>query len=960
MAADDLTIRIGAKADQFRAELKKIKKSTAGLEKSLAKTAKISAAAFVGLAAAAGLAVKSFAKFESGFTNVQTLLDKSSFKTKSFTKGIADMKDGLLELGAASGESFEVLNEALFDTVSAGIDAEESIAFLAAATNLAIAGATDTSVAVNGMTSAMNAFGIEADQAIEVSQKFFVAQKAGKTTVAELAQGFGKAGATAAAYGVSLDELLASVSAVTLGGVKTSAAYTGFNAALVSISKPTADAAAEAKRLGIEFNTTALRTQGLEGFLKTLTSANGFTQKSVERLFGSVEAQKVIFALTGAQADAFSKQIVDLADKQKLAATFTAALEVKQKTTEQSMKRLKSASGAVAITIGEQLAPTVNNLATTLTDLVKRFNDLDKEQVQSIVTAAKWVGSILAGIASATAFALAAIKVSAIIASLTAAFGPAALGASALWVALTGPIGIAVAGIAAVAAGAYALFRVFKEPEPAKGIQEINKELDKLKEKEKKLANAAHINRLGQKNLSQIRLEKIQEEIKELEKLKKAGIEATKDFGTGELLLEPKIKDAGGNPVDDIVDGILNGKDAIEIPIRPVPTEGEEGFIGPIQGPDVIAGAAPDEVEDKAADQEAKKLEAARLSEMERVALAKEATDKRIEIARTENQQLLEINKAKSDGLSQQEIDFLMQRQSLDEEFKAAQGISDKTERDLALENLRIKNQTLLAEEMAFNEAKVEQDAINREEKAVLDEELQALSDEQRAALNEEDLKSLQAHVLTKQEVENQEANTKLKTQINERNQFKKDELKFGTEVAEAKKFFNSQEVQGVKSTAGQLAALSQSKNSKLKAIGKAAASVNAAIATSEGAIKAYTSLAGIPIVGPALGAAAAGALIVFGVEQQANIARMQRGGIVPNGQGGLRDRVPALLQPGELVVPSGITPDFLQANGRPEVDSETGTGGGIERVEIGFTDNAFEIIERKREEEVALGIREA
>lgn len=68
------------------------------------------------------------------------------------------------------------------------------------------------------------------------------------------------------------------------------------------------------------------------------------------------------------------------------------------------------------------------------------------------------------------------------------------------------------------------------------------------------------------------------------------------------------------------------------------------------------------------------------------------------------------------------------------------------------------------------------------------------------------------------------------------------------------------------------LASLSSSGNSKLAAIGKAAAIANATIDTYKAATGAYASLASIPYVGPALGAAAAGAAVIAGLAQVAQI----------------------------------------------------------------------------------------
>ncbi|NWC20342.1 phage tail length tape measure family protein [Pseudomonas tolaasii] len=88
----------------------------------------------------------------------------------------------------------------------------------------------------------------------------------------------------------------------------------------------------------------------------------------------------------------------------------------------------------------------------------------------------------------------------------------------------------------------------------------------------------------------------------------------------------------------------------------------------------------------------------------------------------------------------------------------------------------------------------------------------------------------------------------------------------------------------------GNMASLSQSGNKKLSAIGKAAAIAQATISTYDAANKSYAALAGIPIIGPGLGIAAASAAIVAGLANVANIAGVgfSEGGYT--GPGGVRE----------------------------------------------------------------------
>lgn len=92
---------------------------------------------------------------------------------------------------------------------------------------------------------------------------------------------------------------------------------------------------------------------------------------------------------------------------------------------------------------------------------------------------------------------------------------------------------------------------------------------------------------------------------------------------------------------------------------------------------------------------------------------------------------------------------------------------------------------------------------------------------------------------------------------------------------------------------------MASSQNKTLAAIGKAAAIYNIGLATYEGAIKAFNALVGIPIVGPALGFAAAGTVVAFGAEQIANVNNesYHTGGIA----GDASDNYGAKLKSGEV-----------------------------------------------------------
>jgi tape measure domain-containing protein len=139
-----------------------------------------------------------------------------------------------------------------------------------------------------------------------------------------------------------------------------------------------------------------------------------------------------------------------------------------------------------------------------------------------------------------------------------------------------------------------------------------------------------------------------------------------------------------------------------------------------------------------------------------------------------------------------------------------------------------------------------------------------------------------------------------------------KDQFNFEKKTAAAELKFQQQTwEQRAKTSQAGLAALAslQATGSKTAfEIGKAAAIAQALVSIPSTAIKAYESLAGIPVVGPGLGAAAAAAAVAAGTAQinkirSTKFTAMQDGGLVEGGIPGV-DSVPILAQQGEVVVP--------------------------------------------------------
>src|SRR5210317_1768312 len=192
---------------------------------------------FAGIGAAAGLAatksLTAFRDFETGMNEVFTLLPGTSQKT------FDQINKDVLKLSKEIGRLPEDVIPALYDSLSAGVPPDNVFTFLEVANKLAVGGATELGVAVDGLTTVVNAFGSDVISVGEASDIIFTAVKGGKTTVEELSKAMFNVAPIAASMGIEFGNVTAAVATLTASGTPTSVAMTQIKSTLSELSKPT-------------------------------------------------------------------------------------------------------------------------------------------------------------------------------------------------------------------------------------------------------------------------------------------------------------------------------------------------------------------------------------------------------------------------------------------------------------------------------------------------------------------------------------------------------------------------------------------------------------------------------------------------------------------------------------------------------------------------------------------------
>lgn len=247
------------------------------------------------------------------------------------------------------------------------------------------------------------------------------------TTVSELSSEVGKVAPIAKAAGVGFKELLSTMAALTLGGLKTDMASTALRAALTSLVKPGKQSRAILDHLGIAYGRNRIKAVGLKNVLWQIVEANKKNGELLDLAIPNIRASTGLFALNAEKIriadDAMKKINKDI----KNGTGLQEAYNRKNKSSELLLRRIRGTLSLLSAELGEALSPSLKFVAEKLGVAYKWFSKLDAKtkKYTAILTVLGIVSVPLATAIGLVASALAAIGttgliVMGVIGSLTA------------------------------------------------------------------------------------------------------------------------------------------------------------------------------------------------------------------------------------------------------------------------------------------------------------------------------------------------------------------------------------------------------------------------------------------------------------------------------------------------------------------------------------------------------------
>jgi TP901 family phage tail tape measure protein len=321
------------------------------------------------MALAGGAAVKLAVDFDKGMRNVNSL---AQLPEKSLKK----LSNQVLALAGPTAQAPEELAAGLYDLISTGYSAADSMKILKVGALAGTAGLTDASTATSAVVSSLQAYHKGAGGAQAVSDTLFKIVDVGRISFEQLNAELGQVLAPANAIGVPLNQLGAAMATLTKGGYSAGDAATGMRNVFEQLLKPTPKLHKQLEAMGVKSGPEAIKKFGsLQAVLVQLRKQVHGNVPEFAKLFSSQQATSAAFALTGKNAEGAAK---DLDAVTKSSGATAKALDQQTKSTAFKWQRLVARLKADAIKVGDTVLPVLDDIIGKVDKLVDAFTKLPK------------------------------------------------------------------------------------------------------------------------------------------------------------------------------------------------------------------------------------------------------------------------------------------------------------------------------------------------------------------------------------------------------------------------------------------------------------------------------------------------------------------------------------------------------------------------------------------------------
>jgi len=353
--------------------------------------------------------VKTYGEFESQMSAVQAISGATGAEMEALTQKAQEMGQTTSFTAKEAGQALEYMAMAGWKTGDM-LDGLEGIM------NLAAASGEDLALVSDIVTDGLTAFGLAASESGHFADVLASASANSNTNVSMLGESFSYVAPVAGALGYSLEDVSVALGLMANAGIKGSSAGTTLRGTLTNLAKPSRQVATYMEELGVSLTDSA-------GQMKPLSQLIGELR---EKFSGLTEAQKAEYAAGIAGKEAMSGLLAVVnasdADFNKLTQAINNCngeaermAQIRLDNFEGQVTLLNSAIDGLKMTIGGQLSPLFEAIASGATTATNAFSE--------ILKTCPWITAAILGLVSAFGTLAVALNITTAINAVKTALG---------------------------------------------------------------------------------------------------------------------------------------------------------------------------------------------------------------------------------------------------------------------------------------------------------------------------------------------------------------------------------------------------------------------------------------------------------------------------------------------------------------------------------------------------------
>jgi len=342
----------------------------------------------VPIVAAGKTMIETAKDFEFAIQKMVGLADVAQNVANSWGKSV-------LEMSKLTGRKPKELAEGLYFIASSGIKGAKALDVLRASAMAAASGMGETQEIAQVLTSAMNAYANTGKSATYFTDVLVAGVREGKAEASDFARSLGAVIPVASNLGVTFDQVVGAMAAMTLTGSSAANASNYLRATFNTLLTANKQGAPVLKAMGLSYEQLRQilkKPDGLVEVMQKLANIQGeFGDEALRDVIPNIRALTAQMSLTGRNAKYNSEMMNRITNSAgSLGKAFAAIADTIKQRYDQALSSANVSLISLGKSIAESFLPILEKWVKKLDGLTESFNKLTAAQKETRIEIAKW------------------------------------------------------------------------------------------------------------------------------------------------------------------------------------------------------------------------------------------------------------------------------------------------------------------------------------------------------------------------------------------------------------------------------------------------------------------------------------------------------------------------------------------------------------------------------------------